>query len=76
MGIGGLLIILGLVGLFWGRREEKSYYDATATRTDLREFLEHQPERPEHGALKIGGWAAIAVGLVLLAMGGAFLLLG
>ena len=76
IGIGGLLIVLGLVGLFWGRREEKSYYDAISTRPDVREFLEHQPERPEPGALKIGGWAAIAVGLVLLAMGGAFLLLG
>jgi hypothetical protein len=37
-----------------------------------REFLEHEPERPEPGALKIGGWIAIAIGLPMMAMGGAF----
>ncbi len=41
---------------------------------DMREFLEHQPQRPEPGSLKTGGWIAIALGLVMIASGGIFLL--
>ena len=70
MGMGGLFILLGLAAIIWGKREEKSYYDSLSTRTDAREFLEHQPQRPQPGALKIGGWIAVAVGLFMLAMGG------
>lgn len=76
MGLGGLFILLGLAGIIWGRREEKSYYDSLSTRPDVREFLEHWPQRPEPGALKIGGWIAMALGLLMLAVGGAFLLWG
>ena len=76
MGMGGLFVILGIASIFWGKSEEKSYYDALSTRPDAREFLEHEPERPEPGALKIGGWIAIAIGLLMLVMGGAFWLWG
>ena len=77
MGVGGLFIILGLAAIIWGKHEEKSYFDAIATRTgDLREFMEHWPPRPQPGALKIGGWIAIAVGLLLLVTGVVFWLLG
>ena len=76
MGMGGLFIILGLIAIFWGRGEEKSYYNSLSASTDLREFLNHSPERPELGALKIGGWIAIAIGLLMLATGSAFLLWG
>ena len=72
MGMGGLFIILGLVTFAWGKREERSYYDSLSTRSDVREYLEHWPKRPEPGALKIGGWISLAIGLVMLAMGGAF----
>ena len=72
MGMGGLFILLGLVAIIWGKREEKSYYNSISTRTDVREYLEHWPQHPEPGALKIGGWIAIAIGLLMLAMGGAF----
>ena len=74
--MGGLFIILGLAALFRGRGEEKTYYDAISTRPDAREFLEHQPQHPEPGALKIGGWIAIAVGILMLAMGGGLWLWG
>ena len=72
MGMGGLFVLLGLAGIFWGKGEEKSYYDSLAARPDVREFLEHAPEHPEPGALKIGGWIAIGIGLIMVAMGGAF----
>jgi len=76
MGVGGLFILLGLASLLWGKREDKGYYDSLRSRTDVREFLEHTPNRPELGALKTGGWIAIAIGLLMLALGGAFLLWG
>ena len=74
MGIGGLFILLGIISIIWGRREEKSYYDSlsTSTRPDVREFVERWPRRPEPGALKIGGWITIAVGVLMLALGGGF----
>ncbi len=76
MGIGGLFIFLGLAAIVWGRMEEKSYYDSLSTRTDVREYLEHWPQHPEPGALKIGGWIAIIIGLLMLAMSGGFWLWG
>jgi hypothetical protein len=72
--MGGLFVLLGLIAIFWGKSEEKSYYDALSTRRELREFLERQPRRPQPLALKIGGWLAVAVGLLMLAVGGIILL--
>lgn len=76
IGLGGLFVLLGVGAFFWGRGEEKSYYKAISTRTDIREYMEHTPERPEPGGLKVGGLIAIFVGLVMLVMGGAFWLSG
>ena len=76
MGMGGLFVLLGAGALFWGRKEEKDYYKAISTRHDVREYMDHSPERPEPGALKIGGVIAIVIGLVILVMGGAFWLWG
>ena len=76
MGIGGVFILLGLAAIIWGKREEKSYYDSLSTRADLREYLEHWPQRPEPGALKVGGWIAVAIGLLMLALGGGLWLWG
>ncbi len=76
MVIGGLFVLLGVGALFWGRGEEKSYYNTISARPDVREYMEHSPKRPEPGALKIGGLIAIVVGLVMLIMGGAFWLWG
>jgi len=75
MVMGGVFALLGLLAVFWGRREEKEYFDSLTGRTDAREYLEHWPERPQPGALRVGGFIAIALGLVLLALGVAFLLL-
>jgi hypothetical protein len=70
--VGGVFILLGLGAVTWGKREEKEYYDALVTRRDLREFFAHWPFRPEPGALKIGGWIAVAVGLAIAIIGGIF----
>ena len=77
MVVGGVFILIGLVGVFWGRLEEKRFNDSLSRRRgDLREFMEHWPPRPQPGAPKIGGWIALAVGLLILILGGAFLLWG
>ncbi len=70
MGMGGLFILLGLAAIFRGRSEEKSYYDSLSARPDVREFLEHRPKYPQPEALKIGGWIAVAIGLLMLTIGG------
>lgn len=74
--MGVLFILLGLAAFIRGKSEEKSYYSSISARHDAREFFEHKPERPEPGALKIGGRIAMAIGLLMLVMGGAFLLWG
>ena len=77
VGVGGFFVILGLLGIVWGRSEEKSYYNALSTRSgDTREFLERWPLRPQSGALKVGGWIAVAIGVVMLITGGALWLWG
>ncbi|MFC2068758.1 hypothetical protein ACFLTP_07115 [Chloroflexota bacterium] len=76
MGMGGLFILLGFATTLWGSREEKDYYNAISCRFDVREYIEHKPERPEPGALKIGGWITITIGLLMMVMGGAFWLWG
>ena len=76
IGMGGFFILLGLGAIIWDRHEKKSYYDSLSTRPDTREFLEHWPQHPQFGALKIGGWIAIAIGVLMIVMGGAFWLWG
>jgi len=76
MGVGGFFMVVGLVSILWGGREEKGYYNAISTRPgDTREFMEHWPQRPQPGALRVGGWIAIAIGVVMRAVGLALWLL-
>ncbi len=76
MGVGGLFLVLGLALMIWGKREEKSYYEALARRPgDAREFMEHWPPRQQHDALKAGGWIALAISVVMLFTGGVLYLL-
>ncbi len=76
MAMGGGFIGAGIGVFFTGKRKEKNYYDSLATRTDLREFLEHTPSRPEHVSIKLGGLIAIIIGAVLLGIGGGVQFLG
>lgn len=67
--VGGVFIVLGIVGIIWGRHEEKRIFEALAQQPDLREFSLKHVESPQPGALKMGGWIAIALGVLLLAVG-------
>jgi hypothetical protein len=69
MGVGGGFVILGLIGILWGRHEEKRLFEALSAKRDLREFSLRHVETPQPGALKIGGWIAITVGAILLVAG-------
>ena len=67
--IGGVLLVLGLIGILWGRHEERSYFESLADRPDMREFMSHWPVRPQAGALMTGGWIAVILGGMLLLVG-------
>jgi amino acid transporter len=67
--LGCVFIILGIALMIWGKKEETNYYNTLSTRPDTREFMEHWPGRPQFGALKIGGWIAVAIGLLMLIWG-------
>ncbi len=64
--IGGIFIVLGIAGIIWGKKEEGSWYTSVSEQTDVREFLDRAPGRPEPGALKIGGKICLAVGIIIL----------
>ena len=66
--LGFLFLIVGLVMILSGFAEEKGYYNALSRKRDLREFITHNPERPEPGSLQLGGWISIAVGVLILGL--------
>ena len=74
MGMGGFSLILALIFFLWARGEEKSLNYGLSDRRDLREFLTRWPMRIEPGALRVGGWLAVIVGLLLIIIGGLLLL--
>lgn len=67
--VGGVFVILGIIGIIWGIREEKRIFDALSKKPDLREFTLKHIESPQPGALKIGGWIAIGLGLITVVVG-------
>jgi len=67
--VGGVFLILGIIGILWGIREEKRIFEALSRKPDLREFSLRHVESPQPGALKIGGWIAIAVGVLMVVAG-------
>lgn len=69
MAVGGGFILLGIISILWGRYEEKRLFEALSEKRDLREFSLKHVETPQPGALRIGGWIAIAVGALLLLVG-------
>jgi hypothetical protein len=73
LGVGLGFCLLGLVVILWGRHEARRYDHYLSRQRDLREYVEHWPERPQPGALVIGGWIAVALGFVLAVVGAVFL---
>jgi hypothetical protein len=67
--VGGFFLVLGLIGIFWGIREERKLFETLAAKPDLREFSLRHVESPQPGALKTGGWIAIAVGVIVMVVG-------
>ena len=67
--LGGFFILVGIGFLLWGRKEARDLEAGLAARYDLREFMEHTPERPEPGALTIGGIIGLVLGLALVIAG-------
>ena len=76
LGMGAFFLTLGIALVFGGRKEEKAYYDGIASHEDVREFVSHDPERAEPGALKVGGWIAVAAGVVTMIISGSILIWG
>ena len=70
--VGGVFVILGILGIIWGIREEKKVFEALSQKPDLREFTLKHIESPQPGALKIGGWIAVGLGVILLVVGAIF----
>lgn len=76
IGAGGLFLVIGILVFVWGKREEDRYYSELAKRPgDTREFINRWPPRQQPGALKTGGAIAIALGAILLVVGGIFCIL-
>lgn len=74
MGLGGFFLLLAVIAFLWSRSEERVINNALSKRRDLREFITRWPPSIEPGALRIGGWILIATGIVLIILGGIFLL--
>ena len=67
--VGAVFVVLGVIGILWGRAEQKKLDEALTTHVDVREFISHWPERPQPEALKIGGLIALALGILLVIIG-------
>ena len=74
IGIGGFFLFMALIFFLWARSEERSMNHGLSGRRDLREFITRWPIRFEPGALRVGGWIFTAIGLILMILGGIFLL--
>jgi hypothetical protein len=67
--VGAVFVVLGFIGILWGRHEQKKLDEGLTSHIDVREFISHWPERPQPGALKIGGAIALALGILLVIIG-------
>jgi len=78
--LGGAFVLIGLGGVFWGKKEAGEDYQSITARadvhTDTRKFLEDWKADSGSGALKLGGLLALVVGIFLLVLGTVFMLRG
>ena len=70
LGLGGFFVLLGILFVFWNRREKNKYYNSILlTQRDIKETITHEHERFWLQAWRIGGWISLIVGIVLLIIG-------
>jgi dipeptide/tripeptide permease len=67
--IGAVFLLIGIVIFSIGRKEEKDYCDELSNKADVRKYIEHRPDNIQAWGFKVGGYTAVVIGLVLLAMG-------
>jgi len=71
LGMGGLFTLLGIIFIFWNRREKNKYYNnILLTQRDIKEIITREHERFWLLAWQIGGRVSLIVGIVLLIIGG------
>jgi hypothetical protein len=69
--MGGLFTLLGIIFIFWNRREKNKYYNnILLTQRDIKEIITREHERFWLLAWQIGGRVSLIVGIVLLIIGG------
>ena len=69
--LGGCFLLLGIIFILWNKREKNRYYNSILlTRRDIKETITHEHERFWLQAWQIGGRISLAVGIVLLIIGG------
>ncbi|MGA8849339.1 MAG: hypothetical protein WB564_05900 [Dehalococcoidia bacterium] len=69
--MGGLFTLLGIIFIFWNRREKNKYYNSILlTQRDIKETITHEHERFWLLAWQIGGRVSLILGIVLLIIGG------
>jgi len=69
--MGGCFLLLGIIFILWNKREKQRYYNSILlTRRDIKETITHEHERFWLQAWQIGGRISLAVGIVLLIIGG------
>jgi len=74
--LGGCFLLLGIIFILWNKREKNKYYNSILlTRRDIKETITHEHERFWLQAWQIGGRISLAVGIVLLIIGGVLKLL-
>lgn len=76
IGIGGFLLLIAPVFFVWARRQESGLDRGLMHRRDLREYITRWPPRIDPLPLHVGGWLCIALGVGLVALGGALLIWG
>ena len=71
LGMGGFFVFLGIIFIFWNKREKRRYYNSILlTRRDIKETITHEHERFWLHAWQIGGRISLILGIVLLIIGG------
>ncbi|NLL90601.1 MAG: DUF3185 family protein [Dehalococcoidales bacterium] len=67
--IGAVFLLVGIILLILGNREEKDYCRTVSNQTDVRKYLEHRSDSIQAWGFKVGGIIAVVIGLFLLVMG-------